>query len=323
MRYKLLRLLGLTMLGATCVQAAVPADGFPEWAYLPCVRAAAGAPVDSAARLHVPGSSAHFTAAEIANTALAPDWFSREHSPLPPELAAGQTGKFACAYCHLPDGSGRPENAKLAGLSRSYIFAQVRALHSGERQPGKPGWPPTVLMQGAIAGMTDTQILQAAEYFSQQKNVSFVRVLEREFAPPHKAACGIYLADAGRLVPLQHAIVEMPISASRFEARDPHTGYVAYVPMGSIARGRTLASTGGNGRTQPCAACHGSGLRGGPDLEGPPLAGRFATYLFRQLFGFQSGARAGDIAQPMRVVVAHLTQADMIDLAAYAASMKP
>jgi cytochrome c553 len=199
----------------------------------------------------------------------------------------------------------------------------VRALHSGERQPGKSGWPPTVLMQGAIAGMTDTQILQAAEYFSLQKNVSFVRVLERELAPPNKVACGIYVPDAGRAAPLKHAIFEMPISVSRFEARDPHTEYVAYVPKGSIARGRRLASTGGNGRTQPCAACHGADLRSGPDLEGPPLAGRFATYLFRQLFGFQSGARAGDIAQPMRVVVAHLTQADMIDLAAYAASMKP
>ncbi len=55
-----------------------------------------------------------------------------------------------------------------------------------------------------------------------------------------------------------------------------------------------LAATGDNGRTQPCAGCHGADLRSGPQLEGPPLAGRFASYLFRQLYGFQSGARAGD-----------------------------
>ena len=120
--------------------------------------------------------------------------------------------------------TGRPENAKLAGLSRSYIFAQVRALHFGERQPGKPGWPPTVLMQNAIADMTDTQILEAAEYFSQQRNASFVQVLERGFAPAHKPGCGIYVPGAGRPVPLKQTIVEMPTDATRFEAREQRGG---------------------------------------------------------------------------------------------------
>jgi cytochrome c553 len=323
MRRALRCLLGIGLLGATGVTSAAQSEPFPDWAYPPCIRAAAATPVDGVAQLQVPGSSLRFTAANIANTAVAPDWFPREHSPLPAELAASRSDKFACAYCHLPDGSGRPENAKLAGLSRSYIFAQVRALHFGERQPGKSGWPPTTLMRGSVADLTDTQVLAAAEYFSQQKNVSFVRVLEREFAPAHKIACGIYVPDTGRSSPLKHRIIEMPIEARRFEARDPHTEYIAYVPTGSIERGRKLASSGDNGRTQPCADCHGADLRSGPDLEGPALAGRFATYLFRQLFGFQSGARAGDIARPMQAVVAQLTQADMIDLAAYAASMKP
>lgn len=297
------------------------ADAFPEWAYPPCNRPA-GEPNDSIP-LSVPGSSVHFSAAQIAQRSIAPDWFPHEHSRLPDALSNSHSDKYACAYCHLPDGSGRPENAKLTGLSRGYIFAQVRAVHAGERQPAKSGWPPTVLMQDAIANLTDDQILEAAEYFSGQRHVSLVRVLEREFAPAHKAACGLYVADSGRLTALKQRIVEMPADTSRFEARDPHVEYLAYVPKGSIRRGRKLATTGGNGRTQPCAACHGTDLRSGPDFEGPALAGRFATYLFRQLYGFQSGARAGDIAQPMRAVVANLTQADMIDLAAYAASQKP
>jgi cytochrome c553 len=323
MRRKLLCLFSSSILGATW-SAGAHSDGFPDWAYPPCVQAAAGEPIDNAAPLSVPGSNLHFTAAKIANRSAAPDWFPREHSQLPANLAASHSDKAACAYCHLPDGSGRPENAKLAGLSRSYIFAQVRAIHAGERQPGKRGWPPTVLMQAAIAEMTDTQILEAAEYFSQQRNESFVRVLEREYAPAHKVACGIYVPDAGgHPAPLKHTIVEMPSDATRFEARDPHTPFVAYVPKGSIERGHKLASTGDNGRSQPCAACHGADLKSGPELEGPPLAGRFATYLFRQLYGFQSGVRAGDITQPMQAVVAHLTQTDMIDLAAYAASLKP
>ena len=318
----LLCLLGVAALGAAYSSSAAQAAAPPEWAYPSCIRKPAGEALDNVVPLNVPGSSIHFTAAQIARNSAAPDWFPREHSALPAMLAMSHSEKIACAYCHLPDGSGRPENAKLAGLAVSYIFTQVKALHAGRRQPGKSGWPPTVLMQDAIADLTDAQIVAAAEYFSRQKNASFVRVLEREYVPAHKAGCGIFIPAPGRLVALRQSIIEMPIDAQRFEKRDPHTTYIAYVPKGSIERGRKLAGSGG-GRTQPCAACHGADLKSGPDLEGPPLAGRFATYLFRQLYGFQSGTRAGDTTQPMQAVVAQLTQSDMIDLAAYAASLKP
>jgi cytochrome c553 len=178
-------------------------------------------------------------------------------------------------------------------------------------------------MRDAIADLTERQIGEAAEYFSRQRPNSFVRVVEREFVPAQSSACGIFIAAPGPPVRLGRRIVEMPVDGERFELRDPHTAYIAYVPKGSVERGRTLANTGGNGRTQPCAGCHGADLKSGPELEGPPLAGRFATYLFRQLYGFKSNARADAAAQPMQAVVTQLTQADMIDLAAYAASLKP
>ncbi len=231
--------------------------------------------------------------------------------------------KIVCGYCHLPDGGGRPENAKIAGLPQGYIMAQVRSIQTGERRPAKPGWTPSALMKEAIADLSDRQIAEAAEYFSRQKAKTHVKVMEREFVPRHAVSCGIFVPAAGRPTPLHEAILEMPIDAERFERRDPHTEYIAYVPRGSVDRGRRLASTGADGRTQPCAGCHGLDLRSGPQFEGPPLAGRFASYLFRQLYGFRSGARAGDATQPMQSVVAKLTQADMIDLAAYAASLDP
>ncbi len=243
---------------------------------------------------------------------------------MPPVVAAtGSEKKIACGYCHLPDGGGRPENAKIAGLPLGYIMAQVRSIHSGERRPVKPGWPPSALMKEAIADLSDQEIAAAAAYFSQQKAISYLQVTEREFVPRHGAACGIFVPASGHPTRLNEAILEMPIDAERFERRDPHTRYIAYVPRGSVDRGRRLAGSGGDGRTQPCAVCHGADLRSGRELEGPPLAGRFASYLFRQLYGFKSGARAGDAAQPMQSVVANLTQADMIDLAAYAASLEP
>jgi cytochrome c553 len=252
------------------------------------------------------------------------DWFPLEHDRLPAVVAASHSaGKIACGYCHLPDGSGRPENAKIAGLPVGYIMAQVWSIHTQQRRPAKPGWLPSALMQDAIADLSDQEIREAAEYFSRQRTKSYLKVMEREFVPQRGLSCGIFIPADGRPTRLRQAILEMPIDAERFERRDPHTTYIAYVPKGSVERGLQLASSGGNGRTQPCAACHGADLRGGPELEGPPLAGRFASYLFRQLYGFQSGARAGDSAQPMLPVVANLTQADMIDLAAYAASLNP
>ncbi len=266
----------------------------------------------------------HFTEADLARASVTSDWFPGEHTRMPRVVAAARSDKkIGCGYCHLPDGSGRPENAKVAGLSAAYIVAQVRNIHTQERHPAKPGWLPSVLMQQAIADLSDQDIAAAAEYFSRQKTRTYVRVVERDYVPPHGFACGIFIPAAGRPTRLHEAILEMPIDAQRFERRDPHTTYIAYVPKGSIDRGRQLASTGNDGRTQPCAGCHGADLRSGPELEGPPLAGRFASYLFRQLYGFQSGARAGDAAEPMKSVVAKLTQADMIDLAAYAASLSP
>jgi cytochrome c553 len=266
----------------------------------------------------------HFTEADLARASITPDWFPLEHAKLPAVVAASRSDqKIACGYCHLADGSGRPENAKIAGLPFGYILAQVRSIHIRERQPAKPGWGPSALMKDAIADLSDQEIAEAAEYFSRQKTKSYLKVIEREYVPQHGASCGIFIPSDGRLTRLHQAILEMPIDAERFERRDPHTTYIAYVPKGSVERGRQLASTGENGRTQPCAGCHGADLRSGPELEGPPLAGRFASYLFRQLYGFQSGARAGDSAQPMQPVVAKMTQADMIDLAAYAASLNP
>ena len=77
----------------------------------------------------------------------------------------------------------------------------------------------------------------------------------------------------------------MPEDLSRTELRDGTSGFVAYVPVGSIAAGEALVKTGGNGRTQACGVCHG------PDLKGlgpvPPLAGRSPSYTVRQLFDFQ------------------------------------
>ena len=116
----------------------------------------------------------HFTEADLARASVTSDWFPGEHTRMPRVVAAARSDKkIGCGYCHLPDGSGRPENAKVAGLSAAYIVAQVRNIHTQERHPAKPGWLPSVLMQQAIADLSDQDIAAAAEYFSRQKTRTY------------------------------------------------------------------------------------------------------------------------------------------------------
>lgn len=88
-----------------------------------------------------------------------------------------------------------------------------------------------------------------------------------------------------------------------------------------MARGETLAKTGGNGKTVNCGFCHGDDLRGlGPV---PAIAGRPASYLARQLFDMRVGARKGAWSGLMEEAVAGLTDDDILVLSAYAASLAP
>ncbi len=129
-----------------------------------------------------------------------------------------------------------------------------------------------------------------------------------------------YVRPGGKMEPIGERIIEVPEDPDRVTCRDPHTGFVAYVPVGSIAKGEALATTGG-GKTTPCVACHGPELKGlGPV---PQIAGHSPNYIVRQLAGFQVGARNSDLDQLMKAVVANLTQDDIVSLAAYVSSRDP
>jgi cytochrome c553 len=81
--------------------------------------------------------------------------------------------------------------------------------------------------------------------------------------------------------PLGQRIVEIPDNLEQFESRDPRSTFTAYVPVGSLAKGEALVTTGGPGKTLACGACHGPDLRGLGPL--PSIAGRSPSYMFRQL----------------------------------------
>lgn len=267
---------------------------------------------------HVAGSTAAYTKKQIDSLFFVKDWFPNEHPPIPPVVAGGPDAKvFACATCHLPNGMGHPESASLAGLPAKYIVAQIAAISDGSRRP--IGSMPRV-----AKALTPDQVQQAATYFSSLKPVQWIKVVESATAPATYPLGSARLPLPGASPqPLGHRIIELPQSVEGFLNHDPHSGFVAYVPVGSIAAGRALVA-GGSGVTA-CATCHGAGLHGNPQLfNGVPwLAGRSPTYVYRQLWDFQHGARTTPADAPMEGITKHLTDDQKIAIAAYVASLKP
>lgn len=302
--------------------AAEPRAGL-DWAF-PNPPAGGGGPqLDTTPNQHVAGSSRAYSEAQLKDLFHTVDWFPQRHPAPPPIVMTGrQPDARACGFCHLPMGEGRPENATLAGLPAAYIRRQLDDMRAGRRSGLHPDWRPTALMHAVAVAVTPAETAAAADYFARMRFVSRLKVVEASTIPAATAGAGVYRFAAGALrEPLGQRIVEGPTDFEAFERRDPNMTYVAYAPPGALARGADLAKTGGHGRFQPCSACHGAGLTGGPTA--PPLAGRSPSYMVRQLAAFASGARASAAAAPMRDMAQKLSSAEMIDVAAYAGSLKP
>jgi cytochrome c553 len=273
--------------------------------------------------VRVPGSSVTFRDAELNDLYFAPDWRPCSHAPMPAIVARGRAPEvYACGYCHSPSGQGRPENASLAGLPAAYIVQQLADFRSGARRSAWRGpYRPSDLMIAVAAEATDEEVAAAASYFAAQTLGRRVRVIERAIVPRMAVVGWVYAAGPRATEePLGERLLEIAPDPARHEHRDDALRYVAYAPPGSIARGRTIARSGG-GATVACVSCHGASLRGVGLV--PPLAGRSPTYLLRQLLAFQSGARAGPTGLPMQPVVAGLAITQMIDVAAYLGSLPP
>lgn len=306
-----------------------PTNSAPLWAF-PGGGGASSSPSSSrssrssssvAREMRLPGSQRSFTAAQLVDRTTAVDWFPAAHPPMPPAVRGSRGAVSACGFCHLPEGAGRPENAALAGMPLDYLSQQLRDMRSGARKLVNARFIPGALMLEVIRQTSAADAEAAARYFSRLRYTKRVKVIETDRIP-HPVAHGfVYFFEKNRpKVVLGERIVEGPDDPQRFEMRDPRTPYTAYVPVGSISRGAALAK--GNGAARPpCALCHGAHLEG--SSIGPPIAGRFPTYVFRQLYAFRSGTRQGTAATLMKPIVAGLSQRDMIELAAYVGSLTP
>ena len=296
----------------------------PDWAYPtnPAQPPGQTAPAPQGP-FHIETSKLFFTRPELTNLFSAPDWHPEDHPAMPEIVSHGRRPDVrACAYCHLPTGNGRPENARLAGLPVEYFIAQVKAFRDGKRKSFVAGRAPTVNMTSTAKAMQDDEIVAAARYFAGLRPQSFVRVVEASIIPKSKIAGWLFKFDRqGEQEPLGQRIIEGPEDFDQFELRDPATPYIAYVPEGSVALGKRLAETWGDSKELECSSCHGSGYKGKDDV--PSLAGRSPTSIVRQLYDLKSDARRGGKSSEMEKVVKYMMNSDMLALAAYLGSLTP
>jgi cytochrome c553 len=296
------------------------------WAYAippaPPAGTPPAAPAPDTSLKHLAGSSGQFTRAQISDRFGPADWYPGDHPSMPDVVAHGKKPDvFACGLCHYPNGKGRQENAGVAGLPVAYFIQTMNDFKNGQRKSAEPRKNNTNLMIAFAKGMTDDEIKAAAEYFGAMKWTPWIKVIETSTVPKTRNANGMFLVEGNEKEPLGKRILETPENAEATEVlRDPHSAFFAYVPPGSIKKGEALV-TKGAGKTTQCAACHGADLKGlGPV---PGIAGRSPSYLVRQMYDMQQGARTGTWTQLMKPVVANLSEEDLIDIAAYTASRMP
>jgi cytochrome c553 len=285
---------------------------------------------------HIEGSSAAFSLVDVRDGHNVIDWFPGEHPPMPDVVAHGPARLGAatrgCASCHLPSGKGRPENASPVGLPATYFIRQMQDFRSGLRRTADPRKPNTNTMIDLAKAMTDEELKAAAEYFGSMKFTPWVRVVETNLVPKTRIAGNLFLPiEQAKTEPIAGRIIEVPEDEEQSETyRNPHSGFVAYVPVGSINKGKDLVTTGGmrivgdqivQGKTTACGTCHGLDLMGVADV--PSIAGRSPSYMVRQLWDIQQGTRHGASAQLMKLIVANLTGEDLVSIAAYVASRTP
>lgn len=307
---------------APAASAPVPA-GLPDWAYTPPPPPGGPPPIsalpaDDSAVVSIAGTSKTFTRGQLRAQKETMDWHPEDRRGTIPDIARfGKQGVRQCTLCHLPDGSGRPENAPISGYHPTYFVQQMQDFRDGLRKSADPRKANTNLMANFAKATTREDDVAAAEYFAQQPYPRRIKVIEATTAPKVRLQGGMHMAvpanEGGGMVPIPAGeIVEIPDDNLRAEARDTRLTWTAYVRPGTLSRGKQVAAK------YQCATCHGQNLEGiGPV---PALAGRSPSYTMRQLFDMKTGARRGPWAELMKATVTAMSIEEMAAVSAFAAS---
>ena len=116
---------------------------------------------------------------------------------------------------------------------------QMAAFKNG----GRKGVRATTMIAIAQA-ISDADALAASEYFAALKPGVFTKVIETDTVPKtYVGAGGMRFAEpGGEKEPIGNRIIVLPQDEARAKRRDPHSGFIDYVPTGSIAKGEALVN---------------------------------------------------------------------------------
>ena len=294
--------------------ASAPPAREPAWAF----PVQAGVlPPEAPEPKSVPGSTKKYTPKEIDDLLNPPDWFPEAHKPAPSIVQKGHGAALACGACHLMSGLGHPESADLTGFTADYIVQQMLDFRSGVRKDYSR-------MNGIAKDVSDEEARQAAEWFASLSRMKWSRVVEAAMVPKTFVGQGrMRFADPKdkSMEPIGSRIITLPEDQDRARMRDPRSGFVSYVPPGSLAKGKALVETGSGGKTIACNICHGDGMKGLANV--PRIAGLHPIYIARQLHLFKDGSRNGPDAGLMKKPVVQLTDDDILNISAYLGSLSP
>jgi cytochrome c553 len=318
-------LLALTSAGVATQQPPQPAPGTPTALPSPPAREPAWAfpiqagslPPESPEPKTIAGSTKKYTPKEIDDLLNPPDWLPESHPPAPSIVQKGHGDALACGSCHLMSGLGHPESSDVTGSTAAYYIQQMQDFKSGVRKD-------YARMNGIAKALSDEEIRQAAEWFASLPRRRFVRVVEAAMVPKTFVGQGrMRFIDpkATGMEPIGQRIITLPENQELARLRDPRSGFVSYVPPGSIAKGKALVETGGGGKTVACGICHGDNMKGLANV--PRIAGVHPIYLARQLYLFKEGDRNGPDAPLMKRPVAKLSAEDILNISAYLGSLNP
>src|SRR5579864_9294210 len=139
-------------------------------------------------------------------------------------------------------------------------------------------------MNAFAKSMSDKDARRASEYFASIKPTLWHKVIEAAMVPKMYVNTAFMRLPrpGGGTEPIGNRIVTVPQDVNRTESRDPHSGFIAYVPPGSLKKGEARVKTGGAGKTIACEICHGTGLKGLGEV--PRIAGQHPIYIVRQLY---------------------------------------
>jgi hypothetical protein len=134
----------VVLAAALAVSTGAVAGDSVQWAY-PGLGRPSGHGAAASGTVTVPGSTQQYPASQVDDFFIGVDWFPQRHAAMPLVVAHGRRPNvYACAYCHLPQGEGRPETPPSpdSPLHTSPINCAISAMANARpstRATSRPG----------------------------------------------------------------------------------------------------------------------------------------------------------------------------------------